>query len=52
MSKDIVTNEDVTKWLGDDIHDTENLVLIIGDVANGDYDPKTLLNDILETVKQ
>lgn len=41
-----VTNEDVYTWLGDDVHDLDNLIVIIGDIANGDYDPATLLNDI------
>lgn len=49
--KEKVTNEDVYAWLGDDIHDIDNLIVLIGDVANGDYPSNVLLSDILEYVR-
>lgn len=47
--KNKVTNEDVYHWLGDDVHDIDNLIVIIGDITNGDYEPSTLLSDILQS---
>lgn len=44
------TNDQIYQWLGDDADDLDNLILIIADIANGDYDPQTLNSDIAQAL--
>ena len=49
MSK--ITIEQVEFWLGTDCTRSE-IIEILADLANGDYDPQVLRTDIVETCSQ
>jgi hypothetical protein len=46
-----ITIDDVEYWLGTDDQLAEAIETLV-DIANGEYDPDTLKEDIIETVDQ
>ena len=47
----IITIKQVEFWLGSDCTRSE-IIEILADLANGDYDPQVLRTDIVETCSQ
>jgi len=47
-----VSTADIYTWLGDELGDMDAVAVMLSDIANGDYKPKTLLSDILQSVDE